>query len=466
MILRCERTTPRIIKTLSWKNGSRAAILLELLIKKDVTKLNFFYCDNKRRRVYRCFLYILLLSGIIAIALTTWYTYWNRVPSTIKLRARAHETLDFKVPASGDILQLHHNEVIEAFSNNLRLNLSGPVIFKTGETNNYIVDLKLFGIIPLKSVQIDIIRDTKLMPAGIPIGIYVKTKGILVVGIGEFEGDDGKILSPAKYILQPGDYIVAINGEEVLEKARMIEIISDSEGEAMVFRIERDDEEIELMIHPELNKAGEYKLGAWIRDNAQGVGTMTYIMEDGTFGALGHGINDVDISTLMVLESGSLYRTDIINITRGVNGAPGELTGFIEYNEQNVLGEITDNTPYGIFGTINVDSQAIRDGEFIPIGLKQDIKLGPAKIICSIDGAPTSYDVEILEIHLENDNVNRGIVLRITDPALLSLTGGIVQGMSGSPIIQNDMLIGAVTHVLVQDATSGYGIFIENMMLR
>jgi len=420
---------------------------------------------EKRRRIYRYFLYVLLFSGIIAIATSTWYMYFNRVPSTIKLRAEAHETVDFRVPATGDIF--NQDETVEAFSNSIRLDFSKPVTFKTGTTdNNYIVDLKLFGIIPLKSVQIDIIRDTKLMPAGIPIGIYVKTKGILVVGIGEFEGDNGKTLSPARYILQQGDYIMSINGEMVDDKARMIEIISNGDGEALVFVIKRDEEEIELMISPEFNKAGEYKIGVWVRDNAQGVGTMTYIMEDGTFGALGHGINDVDISTLMILDSGSLYRTDIINITRGVNGAPGELTGFIEYSEHNILGEITDNTPYGIFGSINVNSKAIRDGDFIPIGLKQDIRRGPAKIICSIVGEPTSYDVEITEIFLENDNVNRGIVLKITDPALLSLTGGIVQGMSGSPIIQDNKLIGAVTHVLVQDSTSGYGIFIENMIVR
>jgi len=422
--------------------------------------------DNlKQRRKFRCILYVLLFSGIIAMAVGTWYTYWNRVPSQINLRADAHETIDFRIPASGDIFHLNNNEAVEAFKiNGLKLDFRNPVTIKTGATNNYIVDLKLFGFIPLKSVQIDIIRDAKLMPAGIPIGIYVKTKGVLVVGIGEFEGDGGKTLSPAKYILQPGDYILALDGEELDDKARLVEIITNSEGRAMVFTVQRDEEEIELMMRPELNKTGEYKMGIWVRDNAQGVGTMTYIMEDGTFGALGHGINDVDISTLMVLESGSLYRTDIINITRGVNGAPGELTGFIEYNEQNVLGEITNNTPYGIFGSISVNSKAIRDGEFIPIGLKQDIRRGPAKIICSINDVPTSYEVEITEIFLENDNVNRGIVLKITDPKLLSLTGGIVQGMSGSPIIQDGKLIGAVTHVLVNDSTSGYGIFIENML--
>lgn len=191
---------------------------------------------------------------------------------------------------------------------------------------------------------------------------------------------------------------------------------------------------------------------------------MTYIESDGHFGALGHGINDVDTSELMTLESGTLYYTEIINITRGVNGSPGELTGFIEYDDKNLLGSIAENTPYGIFGICDgVRAESIIY-EPLDIGLKQEIVRGPAQIISSITGEPKLYDVEITQINLENDNVNRGIVLRITDPELLALTGGIVQGMSGSPIIQDDKLIGAVTHVLVQDATSGYGIFIESMI--
>jgi len=229
-------------------------------------------------------------------------------------------------------------------------------------------------------------------------------------------------------------------------------------------KVRRGEEDLTLSVRPEVSQSGDYKIGVWIRDNAQGVGTMTYLNESADFGALGHGINDVDTCTLMELEKGTLYHTEIIGITRGSNGAPGELTGYIEYDEDNIIGEITENTAEGIFGTCNGQIYEAISNEALPIGLKQEIKRGPAQIICSIDGMPSRYDIEIMEVHLDNDNVNRGIVLRITDAELLSLTGGIVQGMSGSPIIQDGKIIGAVTHVLVQDSTKGYGIFIENML--
>ena len=217
------------------------------------------------------------------------------------------------------------------------------------------------------------------------------------------------------------------------------------------------------MTKPQLNEQGEYKLGIWIRDNAQGVGTMTYIDETGHFGALGHGINDVDTSTLMALQKGTLYHTEIIGITKGSNGSPGELTGFIEYDDRNILGIITENTTRGIFGVCS-PKIAGEEQEALPVGLKQEIETGPAQIRCSIGGDIENYEVEITDINLGNDNINRGIVLQITDERLLSETGGIVQGMSGSPIIQNGKIIGAVTHVLVQDSTKGYGIFIERML--
>lgn len=437
------------------------------------------YKDDKRITLYRKFLISILFVGIMVLALAGWAVLRNRVPSSIMLRADTLETLNFNVPASGEIymeatdkaaMEQTNAMTVGGFDGNLemkesiRVNLQGPVTFKTGSTNNYVVDLKLFGIIPLKSVQIEIIPDKKVIPAGIPIGIYVKTKGVLVVGIGNFEGEEGRQLSPAKYILQPGDYILEINDEQVTGKNHLIEKISHSEGQNMIMKVQRGEEEIELMVRPETNFNGDYKLGVWVRDNAQGVGTMTYIESDGHFGALGHGINDVDTSELMTLESGTLYYTEIINITRGVNGSPGELTGFIEYDDKNLLGSIAENTPYGIFGICDgVRAESIIY-EPLDIGLKQEIVRGPAQIISSITGEPKLYDVEITQINLENDNVNRGIVLRITDPELLALTGGIVQGMSGSPIIQDDKLIGAVTHVLVQDATSGYGIFIESMI--
>ena len=191
---------------------------------------------------------------------------------------------------------------------------------------------------------------------------------------------------------------------------------------------------------------------------------MTYIDADGEFGALGHGINDVDTSGLMKINRGTLYETSIVDIKKGVRGDPGEMTGMIIYSNDRILGEITENSNRGIFGNCNPKALSMEKESPVPIGLKQEIKLGKAQILCTIDEEPVYYDVEITEVHLNHDSVNRGIELKVTDQKLLELTGGIVQGMSGAPIIQNGKFVGAVTHVLVNDPTRGYGIFIENML--
>ena len=324
--------------------------------------------------------------------------------------------------------------------------------------------VKLFGFLTLKNVNIRVIEDQELIPVGAPVGIYVKTDGVLVVGTGEFQGPDGVTRSPGKYILKSGDYIRKVNGEEVTQKDAFIEAIRENGGKEVVLTVERDGELMDVEITPMQDAAGDYKIGVWVRDNAQGVGTMTYIDSQGNFGALGHGITDVDTSTLMHMEGGTLYQTDIVDIQKGSSGNPGEMTGMIIYSDERILGEITDNSDRGIFGVCNDRALVMGSREPLPIGLKQEIQVGPAQILCTVEGDTRYYDVEITAVHLDHDNVNRGIELTVTDPSLLSVTGGIVQGMSGSPIIQNGKFIGAVTHVLVQDSARGYGIFIENML--
>lgn len=429
-------------------------------------------CADRNRHIrtssYKNMLYMIVAVFVLTVISLGYFYIWSRVPSTIMVKEGIEQTLDFHIPASGVL----YKEAVEVSgqakgsvkTNTIEIDLQNPVTVKANQIDTYKLTIKLFGVIPLKDVDVEIIQDIHLKPAGMPIGIYVKTEGVLVVGIGEFEGEDGQTYHPAKYILQPGDYILEMNDEEITGKKQLIENISHSEGQDIVFKIKRGDSVFEVMAKPEMNKNGEYKMGIWVRDNAQGVGTMTYIDENGCFGALGHGINDVDTSTLMLLKSGTLYHTEIIGITRGRNGSPGELTGFIEYDDRNVMGTITENTVKGIFGSCTPEIAESSQFDYMPIGLKQEIKKGEAKIICSVGGETKEYAVEITDINLENDSVNRGIILRITDPELLAATGGIVQGMSGSPIIQNGKIIGAVTHVLVQDSAKGYGIFIESML--
>lgn len=431
---------------------------------------------TEKEKKYSRFLYITLAVSVAAL-LCAWYAYfYEQIPSVIKLKAGMEQTLDLKMPVTGRITRKENIKIEEeavAVSEQgvsnipkdaIQMDFSRPVSIKAEQLDHYRMQLKLFGFIPLKDVNVEIVRERYLTPAGIPIGIYVKTKGVLVIGVGEFEAADGSHCSPSKYLLKSGDYIVKLNGKWVESKRQFMDDIKSGNGEAAVLTVRRGTEEFDLKIQPESNPNGEYKLGIWIRDNAQGVGTMTYIDETNHFGALGHGINDVDTSALMELERGTLYDTEIIGIKKGFNGAPGELTGMIEYRESRIRGEINANTDRGIFGTCNEEMKDRIISQALPMGLKQEIVTGPAKIICCVEGEPKYYDVEITEVRLEHDNINRGIVLKVTDAGLLEITGGIVQGMSGAPIIQNGKLIGAVTHVLVQDSASGYGIFIENMV--
>ncbi len=442
------------------------------------------YMTGKQEKKYRFFLWMLLLAGVAGIFLTLYFSYLNKIPSQIRIRAGVEQEFNFRVPVSGEIYRTPQEaapvatvtdlseEEQEAYllameeekAKSIHVDFAHTVKFRANEIDAYQMELKLFGVLPYKQVDVEVIQDKLLIPSGMPIGIYVKTDGVLVVGIGEFESSGGDNVSPAKYVLQKGDYILKCNGEAVENKKQFISMVEDSAGEDMVLTIRRNNEVTDVMINADKNRMEEWKLGIWIRDNAQGIGTMTYEGADSTFGALGHGINDVDTSILMNLEEGTLYKTEIVGITRGANGAPGELTGYIEYDSENVIGEITENTAAGIFGICDEELMENSVYDPIPIALKQEISLGPAQIICSVSGEPEFYDVEIVEVNLAQENVNRGIVIRVVDEKLLTLTGGIIQGMSGSPIIQNGKLAGAVTHVLVNDSTKGYGIFIEEML--
>lgn len=419
---------------------------------------------KRRRKWYRIGLGAAILCSCLALLGTGYLSLYQKVPSVIRIKAGMEQSLDLGVPMTAEVVAVSDQGTSNIPKGTVTIDLGSPVTLKADDLENFLMDVKLFGWIPFKQVGIQVIEDQELIPVGVPIGIYVETDGLLVIGVGEFEGEDGVACSPAQYILKSGDYIRELNGEAVTDKNEFIKRIEEGNGEEVILTIERGEQITEVKIKPCKNQSGKYKIGVWIRDNAQGVGTMTYIDADGNFGALGHGINDVDTSTLMEMVDGTLYQTQIVSIKKGENGDPGEMTGMIIYSEDRILGDITSNSMQGIFGTCNQKAMNLINEEAIPIGLKQEITKGPAQILCTVDRAPQYFDIEILAVHLDHDNVNRGIELKITDPELLAVTGGIVQGMSGAPIIQNGKLIGAVTHVLVQDSTRGYGIFIENML--
>ncbi|MDD6039140.1 MAG: SpoIVB peptidase [bacterium] len=326
------------------------------------------------------------------------------------------------------------------------------------------LECRLFDIIPMKQVSVHVTSEKQVIAAGTNIGIYLKNAGVLVVDNASFRNAKGALISPSVYRIKRGDIIRAVNGTVISTKEELIEAVNESEGERMILEIIRDQEKIELAVSPELSNEGRVLLGLWVRDDIAGIGTLTYIQENGTYGALGHGISDIDSGDLISIDSGKLYETQITGISKGRRGAPGEVSGLIRYKENEYLGSVNANTTIGIYGKLERMPEAIVDSDKYTLGYKQEIELGPATIISSVSGERKMYQIEIDAVDYHPKEVNKGLRYHVTDSELLETTGGIVQGMSGSPIIQNNKLIGAVTHVFVDDPAKGYGIFIETML--
>lgn len=307
-------------------------------------------------------------------------------------------------------------------------------------------------------------EETMVIPGGMPIGIYLETKGVMVLGTDEITDMDGIKKEPSAHKVKAGDYIVGINHQKIRDKSQLIEAVKMLDNSDVILEISRNNEEIEVRTEAVKFDADEYKLGIWVRDNAQGLGTVTFLDAQSRFGALGHGIHDVDTNELLRISSGTLYTTSIKDIQKGEDGIPGGMEGIIIYNNYNILGSITKNTDAGIFGKIDRIDTLFSDQTPVSVAKKEEIREGPATIRCAVEGKVKEYEVEITGIDLNAPEVNKGIVLKVTDQDLLKVTGGIVQGMSGSPILQDGKLVGAVTHVFVNNPTKGYGIFIENML--
>lgn len=296
-------------------------------------------------------------------------------------------------------------------------------------SGSYTISYKYLGLIPMKETLVEVRDPVYVIPGGIPIGIYLETRGILIIGTGAVTGLDGLNYEPALRIVQGGDYIRAVNGKEISEKEELIEAVNACRGEQVVLDLDRDGERIQVKLDAVQTGEEEYKLGIWVRDNTQGIGTLTFLTEDGSFGALGHGINDVDTGILLEPSEGRLYDTTIVNIHKGEAGTPGELSGLIRYRDSFICGTIAENTEAGIFGSAADHLLEKLEAEPVQAGYKQEIEEGEAWIRSSVSGELKDYQVEIVEIHRNEEDVNKGIVLEVTDPELLELTGGIVQGM-------------------------------------
>ena len=379
-----------------------------------------------------------------------------------------YEWIRLQIPMT---LYLYEEEAKEVLLNGqeklsaeaLYLDFSGDVKLQVSSSGGYEAVCNLFGMIPVKTMEVSVVRRQELIPGGIPVGVYVETEGVFVIGTGKIETEYGQLESPVKNILKTGDYIVRAGGIQIASKQGLIKFMENFQGEELILGIRRNEEYLEVAVRPVTGKNGA-QLGVWVRDDTQGVGTLTYVSMDQKFGALGHGISDVDSELLMEVSEGKLYDCEIFEITKGQRGTPGKLSGKIVYSPDNLFGDVTGNLSGGIYGTANNRLMQKLECEPMPIALKQEVSEGEAVILSSVSGELKEYKVEIKKLHRGDDDVNKGMELTVTDSELLALTGGIVQGMSGSPIIQDGKLVGAVTHVLVNDPTRGYGIFIENML--
>ncbi|HOV69457.1 MAG TPA: SpoIVB peptidase, partial [Clostridia bacterium] len=328
------------------------------------------------------------------------------------------------------------------------------------------LQIKLFGIIPIKTSKVEIYPDTRLYVGGQAIGVALYMKGVLVIGSNEVMTNNGPI-NPAKDAgIKTGDIIVAINGINVADAYQLVKYIDKSEGREVKLTVDRRGKLTDIYIKPACDStSNKYKLGIWVRDSTAGVGTLTFV-DPATrrFGALGHPIIDCDTGITFSVREGEIFDCQIIGIQKGEKGKPGELKGLFGSSSAQV-GIIDTNCEYGLFGMATSIKKNSIYPQPMPIGKSGSVQLGPATILCNISGTQIKeYSIVIEDINRLAPGGLKGMVIRVTDKELLEKTNGIVQGMSGSPIIQNGRIIGAVTHVFISDPTKGYGLFIDKMI--
>lgn len=343
-------------------------------------------------------------------------------------------------------------------------------------------------------------KKKRLLPCGIPVGIYLESRGILVTELAEVTTVDGRTVKPCGDRLEAGDYILEADSKAVESKEQFRKMVSACKGRSMKLKIERAGKEQELAIQPVLGSSGDYMAGIWIRDNMHGIGTLTWIDEDMNFAALGHSISDMDTGKRMEIDQGALYCAEIYSLVKGRAEHPGSLSGAIDYRKNACVGTVSANTEQGVFGTGNqalyrLAKEKLADfyegtvsrGEYpqkesykedsyknklnqlwqqyaVEVAAEEEVHNGAAQMMNCFAGEQQLYDIEIKKITNQPEAYeNMDLEITVTDPALLEKTGGILQGMSGSPILQDGKLVGAVTHVLVSDSAKGYGILAEKM---
>ncbi len=368
-----------------------------------------------KRHLYKTCKRLFLVWILWASLLTGYELIKMRIPMTMRLYEEEAVTV-----LSGSQKKLNPEK--------LHLDFAGDIEISETADGNYEADCQLFGVIPIKKMEVEVVSRQELTPGGIPVGIYVQTDGIFVIGTGQIETESGMLESPAENIVKTGDYITSFQGQKISSKQELIDRLAKFQGEKIVLGLRRNEEVFEAAIEPVMLEDGAH-IGVWVRDDTQGVGTLTYITKEGNFGALGHGISDADSELLMEVSEGKLYDCEILSITKGERGVPGKVSGKINYSKRNLFGEISGNLSGGIYGTANAHLLECVKRDALPIALKQEVEEGEAVILSSVDGNVKEYTIEIRKIHKGEMDVNKGMELTVTDDRLLELTGGIVQGM-------------------------------------
>lgn len=406
-----------------------------------------------------------ILTFFLLFIIYSYIVFFTAIPENVFLLN--DEKLTLRMPIG--ISQVETTMTNNYNSNNEKENFTEKINKTTvNDGINYTnIEIKLFGNISLKNIKVAKLEEIKVVPVGKVIGLRMYTDGVLVVGLSEVEDTNNYKIKPYENSdIKPGDTIVEINKKIIEDIDNLKQVINDSNGNEIEITILRNGKLLNTNIIPVQTEDSKYQLGLWVKDAATGVGTITfYEPESNFFGILGHGITDSDTNNLINIDSGELVTAKVISLKRGEANVPGEIKGTI-VNSQ-IIGEITKNTQFGVFGKLNnLTALNIDISKSIEVASREEINEGEAKIICSINSSNVSkeYKIEIEKIYRENDYNNKSMLIKITDEELLKETGGIIRGLSGAPIIQNGKFVGAITNVLVSNPQMGYGIFADMMI--
>lgn len=418
----------------------------------------------------RLILAILIISALFAFCFSPQFRNIYGLP--MHIRVIEGETALFEVNFPLSVSVKHDSDSIRIQNSDFLpiMALSRPVFLEPVKLGQSTVEFKLFGIIPFRTVQVDVLPPVSLIPGGHSIGVVLRSQGVIVVGNSPVLNTQGQYVTPAKDAgIVVGDVIISINGTPVQSDTQVAEIIDENgrNNHNIDILLKRTEGQQHVAVTPVLcNDTKRYRIGLFVRDSAAGVGTLSfYDPESQVYGALGHVITDSDTNLPIDCEQGKIVLATVSGIQHGKRGHPGEKIGvFIE--EDQLLGNINKNTQFGIYGELTSKLPNEKYPQAIPVASMSQVQVGPAEMLTVVDGQTIEqFSIEIQKINLQEAPESKGLVIKVTDQRLLEKTGGIVQGMSGSPIIQNGKIVGAVTHVFVHDPTSGYGCFIDWMLM-